>query len=252
MSFRDNPASSWWTVAIAAAIAGGIILWRNRDNLTGPSGGQTAQVQSPEQTSTSAEQTANSGAPPSSLPITQPDGNQEVDPSEGKPPPPPYMVESEKVLNGFKEVARLEAELPTDLIYQEILLDDQVKSIHGSSPDGKNDLTALAYGKDANPDEAMEFLKQIASDLPAAKNSPVKGVDKGVDFPAPSPNSGFQGAKVWTAEHEDGRLSKVAFIRRSDGKGSYMFIITGSKQELEENDGLFDEIYANSRALPAP
>ena len=157
---------------------------------------------------------------------------------------------SQKTLKDFANQVRLQVQFPQDLQYLPYEMDDDMPGMHGYSGTSNTNLIALAYPKDASPEQALSFLKSQLSSLPGTKGLVFRSLSKGEALPETASGSGLRKGTVWSGTLSNGQELHAIQLRRSDGKGTYMFIYSGPPEYFRGNDGAFDHVYDTARALP--
>lgn len=163
----------------------------------------------------------------------------------------PVSVKSQETMKNFKLIARAEVDFPKQFNYDTVEIEDNMHAIVGRDAHSKSSLSAIAYKGDASPNQAQEFLQSPdAQALPNLKGAHILELEPPTTLPAPNPTTGLQSGTMWHARLSNGDDADIVLLRRKDTKGSYLFILSGSKTYFKNNDGAFDALYENFRALP--
>lgn len=157
---------------------------------------------------------------------------------------------SQETLTSFEKLARLHLDLPGQFQFINYDLQNGIASVYGYDDSQKTGVTAMAYPKDANPEQALEFLKQSIDDIPNTNGAQLTQISPPQSMPAPKPGSGLLGGTMWKAKYSDGRDVYTLFLRRQDKRGTYMFVYSGPPSYFQENGGALSSIYGQIRALP--
>jgi hypothetical protein len=186
---------------------------------------------------------AESGIP---VPQSQPQNTVATTP----PPVPPMVAESIRVQTEFQKIAQANIPLPEDLIYRDLEIDDKMASVYGFNSATKVGLSMLAYPKEATPKEAIDFFRESASLFPNTAEERIVNVNEPREMPA-APGSGIRGATWWSGETQAGTKLHIVLIRRSDGMGSYMMVMTGPPAYFDNNEDRFEQMFNRFKTQPA-
>ncbi len=189
----------------------------------------------------------------SSLPIKSSLQNEN---SSATKAPQPESFETQlqkKSLANFKrftDIAHLNFDLPRQMQLEFLDLDENILAIYGHDHVTKSNVTALAYGKDASPDQAINFLRSETAMLPNLAGTEITHLNPAQQLPTPNPETGLKAGTMWTGQLKNGNEVNIVFLRRQDSQGTYMFVYTAPPSFFRDNDGAFDKLYENVRARP--
>lgn len=170
--------------------------------------------------------------------------------------PGPGMIEkysysrivSEKATREFMELSRVQMKFPEDFRFQALDLEfNQITGIYARTE--TMDATVLAGRVLPSDKEVADFLRSGDSGIP---NVDGKGISLrgGAIVVQPPSGSGLRTGKYWAGRTADNKGVRVGLAERADGKGSYLFIFTGSEEKLDNSEDFFEELYNNLKALP--
>lgn len=156
---------------------------------------------------------------------------------------------SAKNLQAFKSAAKLEFTAPQKMTFSELDMSDQdVAGTYGLSSDGKSGLAVLATTRQPDEGTVKKFLETERDQIPNLKNKHVNWAEAAETFPAPAA-SGLSDAKVWTGTDASGNGFAAVLLLRKDGQGSYVFVYNSKGQEIFENDGYFEKVFGDVKAV---
>lgn len=170
--------------------------------------------------------------------------------------PGPGMIEkysdsrivSEKATQEFMQLARVQMKFPENFRFQQLNLDfDQITGIYARTE--KMETTVLAGRVLPSDKEVADFLRSSDSGIPNVDGKRISLQGNAIVVPPPR-GSGFRTGKYWSGRTADNKGVRVGLIERTDGKGSYLFIFTGSEDKLDNSEDFFEELYNNLKAQP--
>ncbi len=159
---------------------------------------------------------------------------------------------SVEALENFKAEAFIDLKPPETFDYHTLDLDDKMAGIFGYDPVTKAKVTGIAYADDIASDKVIDLLKTNSDYLPNLSDTKILNVGRELKLPAPEKDSGFNSGSMWNGKLANGEEFAAIFLPRQDKKGVYFLMLTGSPSYFESNDGAFDPLYENVKALPAP
>lgn len=157
-------------------------------------------------------------------------------------------ITSEKATQEFMELARVQMKFPENFRFQQLNLDfDQITGIYARTE--KMETTVLAGRILPSDKDVADFLRSNDSGIPNVDGKRISLQSSAIVVPPPS-GSGFKIGKYWTGRTANNEGVRVGLIERADGKGSYLFIFTGSEDKLDNSEDFFEELYNNLKAQP--
>lgn len=192
---------------------------------------------------------------PAEVQETPTDGTVASDPSATTPeavvtekptmPDAPYVdplaKQQEDLIKGFKDKIRLNINLPGDMKFDEIEIEDEVAAMQGNSPDKR--MVILAAAKSASPQAVAGFLSEHKARIPLLNNHDFKVSGELRVYAAPK-NSGISKITVIPGREVNGSAVYAALLERTDKKGSYVFVMESSPAYFEKYDGDFENMLA--------
>lgn len=199
----------------------------------------------PEQTATNSEEkldsTASGEAKPSEAPAV------ELAPAE-KTPQEIFADEQKKLIETFKSDIRLQVNLPEDLHYYPLDLEDDVEGLHGvQGGSGDQKLTLLAARATGSPETIVNFLNLSKDSIPLIKENGFK-INGEIQRLPPPKDSGIRAVTIIPGGEKSGRTTIAVHLERSDKLGSYLFIIEASPSYIDYNDDKFEAMLNSVKA----
>lgn len=154
-------------------------------------------------------------------------------------PVDPLITQQEELLKNFKQQIFLDINLPADMKFDELDLDEGVAAMQGTSPSKK--MVILAARRTATPQTIVSFLQEQKNRIPVLQNHDFKISGEVKTVPVPK-NSGISKITVIPGGERNGQLIYAAHIERSDKKGSYVFVMEASPGYFEKHDGDLDNM----------
>lgn len=151
--------------------------------------------------------------------------------------------EQEELTRKFQNTLQAKIYLPKNLYYHELDLDEGVAGIRGTGTGDIKDFTVLATAKRVNDQQIAGFLNEQDSGVPASKGVRFK-TKPTMKVKAP-PGKGVAEIKVFESNNPN---VKAAYMKRRDGKGSYLFIIKGQSGFFDKNEGFLDNMMNSFQA----
>jgi len=161
----------------------------------------------------------------------------------------PLDAQSDKNIKEFTQIAKLVFSPPAKMRFMKMnLTDDGFEGVYGQSVDAKSGLSVVATERLPSEGEVKKFLSESSDDFPNLRGKEVGWGEQVQKFPAPE-GSGLGEAKVWTGKDAAGNGYAAVLILRNDGKGSYFFVYDQKGQGGFDNDGYFDKIFSEVKAV---
>lgn len=238
------------TVLLAVLVVFLLIKDRLKDQNESPAATTVSQQDSPNVPPTQANSLGSSGSAIPDMPKRKRPlhGNYRADSIE-------YVnaleEKGERAFKEFKKRARLNLKLGEKFIFTPLdLTEDRVIGTYGSSPTDESGIAMFATDMNISEKEAKLFLQQYTDEIPNMKRKDIRWQWDAQVFP-PTPDSGLREAKIWRGQvPATGEVFAAVYIDREDRKGKYLFVYSHENPDVLENDGYFDEIYADLKALP--
>ena len=158
--------------------------------------------------------------------------------------------QSKESIESFEAVSHIKLELPGSLNYIKLNSDEGFAGIYGVDPVNNTKLTGLAYGQTASPQQVAEFLKNDSANVPNIAQNPITQMSPPEQLPPPPQGSGLGTGTIMYGKLEKGEDVAAVYVERADKKGAYLFILSGPHSYFEKNEGAFDSVYENAKALP--
>ncbi len=184
---------------------------------------------------------APAGAPEATTPTTPAAPGAHLSPRERQ---------QEKLLHEFKLKIRLDFQVPRQLGYAELDLDDQVAVLFGREASGgkERDIALLAIAKIPTVPEIISFLNEHKALLPLMMNRSFGADAKVLSFPV-SRQSGLTNLRVIPGPVVSDYKIYAALAERIDKRGAYLFMLRAPASYYEKNDGELDNMLASLRTL---
>lgn len=154
---------------------------------------------------------------------------------------------SETSKTQFLKETFLQMDLPSNIPFQN--LDLAVADMAGiySKANGL-EMAVVARKGEVTSQQLEAFLKSADTGVPTLDK-------KGLYFSAPktmqpAPGSGMKSAQLWSGRGQNNQEVHVAVFTRTDGAGSYMFVVSGAAGTLENRGDDFERIYNSMKAQP--
>jgi hypothetical protein len=149
----------------------------------------------------------------------------------------------EKIKNEFKSKLKAEFDMPENLEYTEMDLEEGVAGIFGVGRGDLKSYTALGTNRKINDDIVTDYLNDSGNALPFGgkvkfRKKPIK------QMTAPG-HTGIGRVKVFESNNPG---TKAALLERRDGKGSYMIIMEANSGYFNNNEGYLEKMLDNFKA----
>lgn len=151
--------------------------------------------------------------------------------------------QQEVVRNNFKSLLQVDINLPKNLHYAELDLDEGLAGIRGTGSGDVRDFSILGTKKKVSAQLATAFLNESNSGVPTSQGARFTGKSK-IKVKVP-PGKGISKIEVIDSSNPN---VKAALISRADGKGSYLFVLKGQSGFFENNEGFLDNMLKNFQA----
>lgn len=170
------------------------------------------------------------------------------------PKPMPTPVHSEAKSADEKErffaEAKILIKLPRELRFERFDFEDGTAMLTSVNRHPKMGMTVFAAKGEYSPQDAIAFFEsELFGNIPATKGAKLLGLSERRVLP-PIQGSGMEEASRWRGKLSDRNNIHVVTFRRQDGRGTYMLIFTGSEKMFFDNEGLFEQMYLQIKALP--
>ncbi|MCB0377399.1 MAG: hypothetical protein KDD33_02815 [Bdellovibrionales bacterium] len=159
---------------------------------------------------------------------------------------------SEAAKKTFQQMGYFEGKFPTNLQFIPSEFDDEVAAVYGYDDKSGLGLTAVAAPGQISKEQVVPYIKQNMQWIENTKENPIKQIGQPQTLPPPPEGSGITAGTMWSGTLANGDDVHVVMLDRADKKGSYFFMYSGPKENFYDNEGYFDELYQNFKALPAP
>lgn len=143
----------------------------------------------------------------------------------------------------FKSLIKAEFEMPENLDYVTMDLDQEVAGVFGSGQGQIKTFTALAKKGNITQDMVLEFLNDSTSGLPFSGRAqfykkPIMKINN-------PPGTGIKEVLVYESSSP---AYKAAFLKRQDNLGSYVFILEADPTLYNSNEGYLDRLLQSFKA----
>lgn len=145
----------------------------------------------------------------------------------------------EDKLAKFKNLIQLDVNLPDEMHYTELDLDDGVAAMEGSSPGKK--LLIMGTQRLASPALIAAYLKDQSNQIPMLAGYEFKISGELQNYPPPK-NSGISKITVIPGGVHNGNQVFAAYLERGDKKGSYVFVMEANPSQFSQYEGDFDNM----------
>jgi hypothetical protein len=160
-----------------------------------------------------------------------------------------YFAEQERIKNEFQKKIHLKINLPGDLQYTALDLEDDVEGIIGTTSSDDRSFSVLATNKVVSLNQILNFLNdETKGSLPVLEGH-VFQTDKAFKE-SPPKETGLSDLTIFPSNEVNGKQIFAAFAERQDGKGSYLFMLKAETGYHEANDGAFDQMLQELRTQP--
>lgn len=150
----------------------------------------------------------------------------------------------------FFAEAKIRIKLPRELRFERFDFEDGVAMLTSVNRHSKMGLTVFAAKGDYIPQNAIAFFQnEMLSSMPGTKGTRLMGLSDRSVLP-PIQGSGMIEASKWQGRLSDRNDIHVVMFRRQDGRATYMLIFTGSEKMFSDNEGFFEQLYLEIKALP--
>ncbi len=194
----------------------------------------------PAQKVTTPVSQATAPAETATVPVPQVKTPEETAPKDIVPPPvDPIISQQQELLKNFKQQIFLDINLPSDMKYDQLDLDEGVAAMQGTSPNKK--MVILAARRTATPQTIASYLQDQKNKIPVLQNHDFKISGDIKIVPAPK-GSGISKITVIPGGEKNGQMIYAAHIERSDKKGSYVFVMEASPSYFDSREGDLDNM----------
>ena len=151
----------------------------------------------------------------------------------------------------FTTVSRIKANFPEDMDFVPIDIEDGMASIYGYNQHTGTGLTAVAREGTTTTQEVKQYIKEFPQALPNLNGKKIKSIGITRKDSKAKRIEGVDSIELTQGELSSGERIAFAVVNRKDEKGSYIFVYSGPKSQIDNNEGYLDEIYRTLRVLPA-
>ena len=173
--------------------------------------------------------------------ITENAGPRKPTPEELAQHTDPEIEHQKKIVNDFKNLTKMNVKFPPDFKFKNLDIDDQVAGIEGVSAKGDRKLVILATPSNPTPGVIAGYLADQKGNIPALAdhNFKISGKVENVEVP---PGKGIAKITLIPGGEKDGTKIFAAHLQRTDGKGSYVFIMRASQNYYDNYEGEVDSM----------
>jgi hypothetical protein len=157
-----------------------------------------------------------------------------------------YFVKQKLLVKNFKEKTHLDIDLPKNMHYVPLDLDDNVAGIYGSNTDKQ--FAMLATPGKVKMSDVISYIEESKKALPMLEGRELL-TDKIQTVPAPE-STGLSGLKVIPTTDASGKTAYAAVGERKDGKGTYLFMMEGPTGYFDENEGGLEVMLNSIKTRP--
>lgn len=158
--------------------------------------------------------------------------------------------ESEEAKEEFSKAASVEAHFPEEYRFRPIDMDlEDLTGIY--APHDKMDIAVIAGRMVPADGDVLEYLKSDQTGIPNVDAEDFTLSPKAVEVD-PISGSGMGTGKYWTGRSKSGKEFRVGLMPRADGLGSYLVILSGDANWVNDSDEFFEDLYRSFKALPPP
>lgn len=150
-------------------------------------------------------------------------------------------AQQEALRNEFLQEIHAEVNLPDNLKYTELDLEEGIGGIYGVDGSGKNEFAMIGSEKKATVEQIVDYLNTSQGALPHVRNGDFSTKPVVKKIPAPS-GKGISSIQVIQGKKSNDRMLYAAVIERSDKKGIYVFVMKAPTSFFETNEGFLDSM----------
>lgn len=159
----------------------------------------------------------------------------------------PVVKEQKDKLENFKNLLRLEFELPPGMHYVELDLENGVAALQATSPGRK--ILIMGATRTASPELIASYLREQKSSIPMLMKHDFK-ISGELQNVAPPKGSGIAKITVIPGGTIEGNPVYAAYLERSDKKGSYVFLLEANTSQYTQYEGMFDQMLESLKTKP--
>lgn len=149
-----------------------------------------------------------------------------------------------KVTGEFKQLIHLDLNLPLNMDFSPLDLDEGIAGLRGTGTGEVKDMTILASRKVVKIADIVNYLNSGESGIPAANIGGFR-VRKGLNIKPPA-GSGIKDITILESDNDSGL--KAAFLSRRDQKGNYLFLMKANSSFYENNEGYLELMLQRMKA----
>lgn len=157
-----------------------------------------------------------------------------------------YIVRQHVRIKKFKEKIKLKINLPKNLDYVDMDMEDNIAGLYGSNLKGDKSFVVLATTGDVSMKDAVGYLNESKKAFPLLEDHKLLP-EKAISF-SPPKSTGMGEMKIIPATSANGTTVYAAMGERADGKGSYMFMMEAPEKFFQESEGTLDQMMMSMQA----
>jgi len=147
------------------------------------------------------------------------------------------LKEKADKLQAFKDLLKIEVELPKGMDFIELDLEGGVAAMEGQAPGRK--MLIMGAARTATPELIASYLREQKASIPMLSKYDFK-ISGDLQNVTPPKNSGISKITVIPGGSNNGNPVFAAYVERSDKKGSYVFVMEASPGQFSQYEGDFD------------
>ncbi len=163
----------------------------------------------------------------------------------------PTAIEGQKqkeLIGNFQDETKTKIKLPENLNYIKLDLEQGITGIYGSDRKGKRQFSMMATRKPLSVNQLVQYLDSESGSLPHVRKGDFKLKSPTRNVPPP-PGRGIASVQVISGASDKDRQVFAALVKRTDSKGSYLFIMKESKTFFKNNEGFLDALLNSFEAI---
>lgn len=159
----------------------------------------------------------------------------------------PVLKKEEENLEKFKNLLRLEVDLPMGMHFNELDLEGGVAAIEGGASGRK--IVIMGATRTATPELIASFLREQKASIPMLTKYDFKISGSLKNVPPPK-DSGISKITVIPGGQNQGNAVFAAYLERGDKKGSYVFVMEAHPSQFDQFEDQFDHMLESIKAKP--
>jgi hypothetical protein len=161
--------------------------------------------------------------------------------------PDAVLKEKADKLQAFKNLIKLDVQLPAGMNFTELDLEAGVAAIEGNAPGRK--MLIMAAARSASPETIAGFLREQKTNIPMLSKYDFK-ISGDLQNVTPPKNSGISKITIIPGGVNEGSQVFAAYLERTDKKGSYVFVMEASPSQFTQYEGDFDIMTDSLKTKP--